>query len=281
MLRFGIGLTGFTFVDCAGKNIDRVAIGRGLGSRVLGHYQQALFVYYNILDTLVYTLHQVAISGLSKLQNEPEEFRRCWSSALSTVAFYVMPCFGLLAVTSQDVVVLLLGERWATAGLILSVLALRGIPHAIERTTGWLYVATGRTDRWMRYGMAATAVQVVALLVGLPFGTMGVAVTYTASMFVWFLPAVAYAGRPMQIGVAEVIRSVGRPLVGSLAAAGLGICLRHWIVEDTNTLVRALVGCSVYALVYLGVVVFGAERHVRLKTPGRRPMIRAAAGWVG
>ena len=37
--------------------------------------------------------------------------------------------------------------------------------------------------------------------------------------------------------------------------AGLGICLRHWIVEDTNALVRVLVGCSVYALVYLGIVV--------------------------
>ena len=106
-----VGLTGFTFVDCAGKNIDRVAIGRGLGSRVLGHYQQALFVYYNILDTLVYTLHQVAISGLSKLQNEPEEFRRCLVDCIVySLAFYVMPCFGLLAVTSQDVVVLLLGR---------------------------------------------------------------------------------------------------------------------------------------------------------------------------
>ncbi len=255
MLRFGLHLTGSALIEFGGRNIDRVAIGRSLGARMLGYYQQALFVYYNLLDVLVFTLHQVAIVGLSKLQNDAEEFRRSWAKALSTLAFYTMPIFGLLAVTSQDIVVVLLGKRWSTAGLILSVLALRGIPHAVERTSGWLYVSTGRTDRCVRYGVFATIVQVIALFCGLLFGPMGVAVSYTAFMFVLFVPAVAYAGRPLEIGPAMVLRTVGRPLIGSLTAAAFGFGLRHWVLTDFNSLLRALILGLAYVAAYLLIVV--------------------------
>jgi PST family polysaccharide transporter len=105
-----------------------------------------MFIYDNLLDVLVFPLHQVAIASLSKLQGDLVALRRSWAKALSTVAFYAMPAFGLLSVTSRDLVVTLLGPKWANAGVILSILALRGIPHSVERTLGWLHVAAGRTD---------------------------------------------------------------------------------------------------------------------------------------
>jgi PST family polysaccharide transporter len=150
MLGFGFNITKFSLLDFAGKSSDRVAIGYRSGATNLGYYQNALFVYDNLLDVLVFPLHNVAVASLSKLRGDLSELRRSWAKALSVVAFYAMPAFGLLAVTSRDIVVILLGAKWASAGVLLSVLALRGIPHAIERTLRWLHVTAGRTDRWVR-----------------------------------------------------------------------------------------------------------------------------------
>ena len=254
-LRFGFNITAYCITDFAGRSSDRVAIGYRIGPRGLGQYQNALFVYDNLLDVLVFPLHGVAVAGLSKLRDNLTELRNSWSKALSTVAFYAMPAFGLLAVTSRDVVVILLGAKWASAGMLLSVLAFRGIPNCVERTLGWLHVSAGRSDRWMRWGVFATCAQFVALLCGLPFGPMGVAFAYVVSMFVLFVPAVAYAGRPFDIGPADVISIVGRQLTGALAAAGIGFLLRVILLRGTPPLLRAVVLSAVYLAAYLTIVI--------------------------
>jgi PST family polysaccharide transporter len=253
MVSFGLSVSGFSLTDFVGRNSDRVAVGHGLGARTLGFYQNALFIYDNLLDVLVFQLHQVAIASLSKLQNDLVELRRSWAKALSTATFYAMPAFGVLAVTSRDLVIMLLGPKWASAGVILSVLALRGIPHSAERTLGWLHVAAGKTNRWFRWGVAATCGQLLALVIGIRFGTMGVAYAYVIFMFISFIPALAYAGHPLGIKVRDVIRAVGAQLVGALTAVALGFALRPALTSFSSFTRTAILGVS-YAAVYLLVV---------------------------
>ena len=165
-----------------------------------------------------------------------------------------MPAFGILAVTGQDLIVLLVGEKWSSAGVLLSVLALRGIPHVVERTLGWLHVAAGRTDRWMRWGVVAASVQLVALFSGLPFGPMGVAVAYVLCMYVLFVPSIAYAGRPLGIGAGDVVKVVGRPLAGALSSAALGFLLRYTLLAHAPRLERMALVALAYLVLYIVVV---------------------------
>jgi polysaccharide transporter, PST family len=255
MLRFGLHLCGFSVTDFVARNADRVAVGRGLGARALGYYQSALLVYDNLLDVLIFPLHQVAVSGLSRLQDDHEELRRAWAKALSTVAFCAMPAFGVLAVTSSDLIVLLLGTKWATAGALLSVLALRGIPHSIERTLGWLHVAAGRTDRWFLWGILAAVVQLTALLFGLRYGPFGVVWALTLSMYLLFVPAIVYAGRPLGIRSGDVIRAIGAQVVGALAGSGAGFAARVWLLSEASTIERMGILVLLYVMTYLVVVV--------------------------
>ena len=255
MLKLGLNITGFTMTDFTGRSGDKVAIGYRSGAMALGYYQNALFVYENLLDGLVAPLHGVAVTSLSKVRDDLKEVRRLWGKALSTLAFYSMPAFGILAVTSQDLIGLLLGAKWSHAGILLSTLALRGIPHTVERTLGWLHVAAGRTDRWMKWGVFAVCAQLLALFCGLPFGPTGVVLAYVICMFILFIPAIAYAGKPLGIGAKDVIQVVWRPLAGSLLAAVMGFTLRYALADNVSGLVRAVVLALSYGAVYLVMVV--------------------------
>ena len=135
MLGFGGNVLGFSMVDFLAKNMDRIGIGSRSGARLLGYYQSALLVYDNTLD-LTFPLHNVAVASLSKLQSDVTSLRTLWAKALSTLAFYGMPAFGILSVTGQDTIVLLLGEKWSSASLLLSVLALRGPAHLASCAAG-------------------------------------------------------------------------------------------------------------------------------------------------
>jgi polysaccharide transporter, PST family len=255
MLKFGLNSTGFTMSDFAGRSSDKVAIGYRSGAGPLGYYQNATFVYDNLLDILVFPLHGVAVASLSKVREDLKELRRLWGKALSTLVFYAMPAFGILAVTSRDVIAMVLGAKWSSAGILLGILALRGIPHSVERTLGWLHVAAGRTDRWMRWGLFATAMQIVALLCGLPYGPKGVVVAFVVCMFVLFIPAIAYAGQPLGIGARDVVREVWRPLAGSLIAVAVGFTMSYTIFANLARIPRTAALIFVYAAVYLVTVV--------------------------
>ncbi len=161
---------------------------------------------------------------------------------------------------------LLLGAKWASSGMLLSVLALRGIPHSVERTLGWLHVTAERSDRWMRWGVFATVAQFTALFCGLPFGPIGVAVAYVASMFILFVPAIEYAGRPLGIGARDVVSAVGRQMTGAVAAAGVGFLLRVTVLAGMGSLERTLALTVAYTVVYLGIVVgvFGVWTPITL-----------------
>jgi polysaccharide transporter, PST family len=271
-VKFGLNITGFSLTDFAGRSSDRVAIGYRMGASGLGQYQSAMFVYDNLLDVLVQPLHGVAVASLSKLRDDLSELRRAWGKALSMVAFFAMPAFGLLASTSQDVVVLLLGRKWASAGLLLSVLAFRGIPQSVERTVGWLHVTAGRSDRWMKWGLFATAVQVAGLLCGLPFGPLGIAVAYVATMFLLFVPGIAYAGRPLDISAGDVVRIVWRPVLASLSAAAIAFATRWTLLPDMHPLWRAVVLGTVYLTAYLALVL--GVLHVRTPVRTTRTLVR-------
>ena len=141
------------------------------------------------------------------------------------------------------------------AGALLSVLALRGIPHSTERTLGWLHVAAGRTDRWFRWGILATCIQLVAVLCGLPFGAFGIVWAHVISMYLLFVPALAYAGRPLGIRSREVIAAIGAQLTGSLISAGVGFAARTWLLRGASSIERTAVLVLLYLAVYLAVVV--------------------------
>jgi polysaccharide transporter, PST family len=268
MLRFGVNLIGFTMSDFVARNGDRVAIGYRFGPEGLGLYQKALLFYENLLDVLTNPLHGVAVASLSRLRDDVVGLRRAWAKALSVLAFWGMPAFGLMAVTGQDVIVLLLGEKWSGAGLLLSILALRGIPHVVERSLGWLHVTAGRADRWARWGVFASCAQLGAIVIGLWFGLAGVVIASAICTAVLSIPAIAYAGRPLGIRFVDVVKAVGPQMIGALTAVGLCHAIGALSLAEAPRVVRiASLGGS-YVISYFVVVVwlFGVRTPVDVVT---------------
>ncbi len=255
LVGFGVGVTGFTMTDYLARSADRLAIGFFQGAGPLGYFQNAFTIYSNLLSILTEPLHNIAASGLSKLRNDVKDLKRSWAMALSALSFFSAPAFAIVAVTGQDFVVLLLGQKWAPAGPLLCIFAVRGIAHSVERTMGWLHVAAGRSDRWMRWGLVSAVVQLMALAVGLPFGVIGVATTYTIVMFGLFIPALVYAGRPLGIGTKDVLHAVGPQTVAGLIAVAVGFATQLMIMADISQVMRFLASIPICLASYLMVVV--------------------------
>jgi PST family polysaccharide transporter len=166
-----------------------------------------------------------------------------------------MPAAAILSVTAEDLTVLLLGEKWRAAGLLLSIIALRGIFQVIEGSQGWLHLSIGRADRWRNWGFVSLIVQVVAVLGGLPYGATGVAVAIVIASLLIAVPSISYAGRPIDIGAAVVIRAVGGQLIGAVSTAAGGWWLQATALTHCPGFIRILLSIGFCISIYLSIVV--------------------------
>jgi len=261
MARFGLHVMGFSITYTLAKAVDRILLGLFYRPAQVGYYQNAITLYENSIFSALAQVHTVGSTALSKLQSNPVALGQKYEAALSTLAFFVMPLAAILSVTGEDVTVVLLGVKWHIAGLLLRIIALRGIFQVIEASQGWLHLSIGRADRWRNWGIVTLAVQVAAVLAGLPFGPTGVAVACVIEGVLIAFPSIAYAGHPIGVGSAIVLRAVGPQLIGAIGAAAGGTWLQMAVIGHFPAIVRIVVSASFCAFTYL-IVVVGLFRRI-------------------
>ena len=255
MVRFGLHVVGFSVTYTLARAVDRIALGLFYRPDQVGYYQNAVTLYDNSIFSALIQMHTVGSAALSKLQSNPAALRGKYEAALSALAFFVMPLAAILSVTAEDLTVILLGEKWRAAGSLLSIIALRGIFQVVEGSQGWLHLSVGRADRWQNWGIVSLVVQVVAVLGGLPFGAKGVAMAVVIASLLIAVPSITYAGRPIGIGAAVVIRAVRAQLIGAITTAAGGWWLQTTILADYSSPVRIFLSGGFCILIYLAIVV--------------------------
>src|SRR5262245_21202210 len=255
MVFIGLHVASFSVTYTVARAVDRIALALFYRPDEVGYYQNATTLYdYSIFAALV-QVHTVGSAALSKLQSNPAALARKYEAALSALAFFVMPAAAILSVIAQDLTVILLGEKWQPAGLLLSIIALRGIFQVVEGSQGWLHLSIGRPDRWRNWAIVSLLVQIVAVLGGLPFGATGIAVAVVVASLLIALPSISYAGRPIGIGAALVIRAVGHQLIGAISIAAGGWWLQTTALTHCSSFVRISLSIAFCISVYLIIVV--------------------------
>ena len=255
MIRFGMHVVGFSLVYSISRAADRIALGLLYSPKTVGYYQNAVNLYDNSIFLALAQLHNVGSAALSKLQSSPTALIQKYEAALSLLAFFAMPAAATLSITARDVVGVVLGAKWQPAGALLAILALRGIFQAVEGSQGWLHLSLGRPDRWKNWGVINAVVQVVAICCGLPFGATGVAIAMVVASALVACPSISYAGRPVGIGTALVIRATGRQFIGAILCVAAGWLVQATMLQHVSSITRILVSTCVSNVIYLPVVV--------------------------
>ena len=179
LLKFGGNLTGFSLVNYLARNLDDFLIGKLFGAQELGIYQKSYEILMVPLRQLNAPVSSLAIPMLSRMVDQPERYKRTYLRLLEKVLLVTMPAAGWLMATSQDLVVVVLGDQWVLAGPIVMWLALSMVSQPIGNSTGWLFITQNRTGDMFKWGWIGSATAVVSFLIGLPWGALGVALAYS------------------------------------------------------------------------------------------------------
>jgi polysaccharide transporter, PST family len=181
MLRFGGHLTGYNLINFAGSNLDAVLIGKVAGSVALGFYDRAFKLVAAPIWQISLPVDRIAVSLLSRLHMSGDQYRRAYLQMLQVLLLVTVPAVACVAMTSPVFVPIVLGRPWIEAAPIVTWLAVATAFAPFSISAYWLFVSQGRAGEQLNYVCGKTAISVAALLIGLPWGALGVARSYAAA----------------------------------------------------------------------------------------------------
>lgn len=250
MVKFGSDIMGFNIVNYFARNLDNILIGRFYGSGPLGFYSKAYQLLMTPIQNLRDPLTRVAMPALSRLQNEPENYRNYYMKFVSILAFISMPLVAFLFVCSDQVINIVLGPQWGEASELFRILALVAFIQPVLSTRGVVLISTGKSRKYLVLGVIGAIITCVSFMVGLPWGAKGVAMGYTVNMYLKIFPFLYLSFRDTPIRVVDFMKAVYRPFFSSLAM-GVTIIFLLQVLQNFNDVVLVAVCLPISVLVYL------------------------------
>ena len=248
-------------VNYFARNSDNLLVGWRFGAPALGFYKRAYDLFSLSTTQLVSSTTVVAVAALSRVRENREQYLRYLMGAMGVIALVGMGIAGDLTLVGKDLIRLLLGPKWNTAGDIFTYFAPGIGVMILYGTHGWIHLSIGRADRWFRWGIVEWTVTILLFIAGLHWGPQGIAAAWCVSYWTLIIPAMWYAGRPIGLSAGPMLRTVWRCIVASLVAGGIcKLALSRWkwlaaVKGIQGAGLRVLVDSAAFTILYLAAVI--------------------------
>lgn len=248
MLSLGRNIAGFAMLNVFGRNMDVLVIGRQLGAQPLGLYAKAYQLINLPTDNTNEPLNTVALPALSRLIETPARYREAYLRMLEKVVLIIMPCVAVIFAASDWIVYLVLGGKWQQTASVLRLLTLSGLFYPVGNSVLWLMISQGRGRDMFRWAFLGAPISVLSYVVGLPWGVIGVAASYSLARLLIIDPLMYwFAGREGPVSTADIYRSA-LPFAAA-AVSGALLCFGLRQVFTIHNPLLGLIGCSLIVAV--------------------------------
>jgi PST family polysaccharide transporter len=264
LLSFGGDLTAFNLVYFICSSVDKILIGRFFGATPLGMYRQGAQLAALPATQLVYPVNNVAQSVLSRLQSDPERYRRSYSKLLTALCTVVMPLMLFLAIFARETILVAFGENWLPATTILQILAITYFIEPAAATVGSVMLTCGKSRRYLILGVITSFALAASFVAGIPWGAEGIAFGHLAFTWLSLVPCLLWSFEGTPISLRTFGKAISRPFVASFLMA----------VLLYNLKVSEVLGGAAATFVVCGILMPPLYCSFWLVIPGGRSAIR-------
>ena len=284
MLRFGGAVTLYGLVVYITYNIEKIFLGRKYGSDALGLYGKAYELIYLPTRIVSTAIGMVAFSSLARLQNEPDRLKSYFLKGFSLFVSIILPSTIACAIFADDLILVILGPKWAGAVPIFQLLAPSVLVFGLIQPLAWLLMALGLERRNLKISLVLAPLAVSSYLIGLPYGPSGVALAFSTVMVLWLVPQIVWSLHGTTISPRELLLAASRPLLAVVLAAAVAVGAQSFAVEIPSAFIRLALGgaamLAVYAFVLLFVLkqstlYFDALRGLRIRSESPSECVKA------
>jgi lipopolysaccharide exporter len=267
LFRFGRWVLGSSVVAFLTMQGDDVFLGKLLGATALGAYQIAYQLSHTPATEIALLCGTVMMPTYARVQHQPARLRAAFLEVFELVASAALPLAAFTLFAAHELVVGLLGTRWAAAVVPVQVLAVSALLHVLTATGSPAFIGTGRphVHFWMNLARLCVMVPTIYPLTK-AFGVAGTALSVALGMAA-AVPLWARIVPTLHVRWRAVLRA-SEPGLGLGLLAALGVGLGRFL-PAANVQVRLVVELAA------GGSFFGLASWAMARRYGRGPYVQA------
>jgi PST family polysaccharide transporter len=168
-----------------------------------------------------------------------------------------------VGVTAPVLIPFLIGEQWAPTAPIFAWLALAALHRPVSMSMNFLFISQGRARDYFIWSLFSAATSIAAVVVGLRWGALGVAISFALSDVLLRLPALWWwVSRKGPVSQFDLYRAAAPFAAGSVAAFAALLALQ-----------RVTFSSSLFELIVSAIVAYAASWGVAALFPtGRKTL---------
>lgn len=222
VLSFGIWIFLSTALGFLSNQGDRLIMGIWMDMSELGVYTIAA-ILASVVNMIITTLSFRILQPLYRQHIENNDIKKIYKIRDRLNLICITGCV-VLSIIGNFVVELLWDPRYAAAGWMTQLLAIRGIGFCLYSTLQAYLLSSGNSFSLMKYQAAHTTYLVLGIIVGAQFGTIGIMVAFSISTIVCY-PIMAFNAR--QLGFSKFNMDT------YLTVAGLVLAVSGWHIFNS------------------------------------------------
>lgn len=253
LISFGLPMMFTALINAVYSNIYSLIIGKQYSARQLGLYNRAEnysgYVSYNLSDMSMRALYPI----LSRAQDNLEQMKTAALRILHASAFVVVPINVFLMVKADDIICILLTDKWLEMAPLVQILCVSSMAYVVSNLHMNLFKAIGRTNILFVCELVKKILGILILIVTYQYGLIIMAWGILIYSLLNILVSSFFIYRFVGISLIEQIRQVS--LVSFNALIPIAICFLLAFIFD-NLYLRFLLTFVAYFGVYilLGVI---------------------------
>lgn len=261
MMRFGSAITLNSLIVYVAYNMDKVLLGRLWGAEVLGIYGRAYQLINIPTENLNSAVGGVAISALSRLQDDPVRFKSYFLKGYAMVLVLTIPLTIACALFGYDIILVLLGRKWVAAVPIFRLLAPTILAFALINPLSWLLFSSGLVGRSLKMALVIAPLVVLSYVGGLWYGSEGVAFGYSTMMALLVVPMIVWATHGTIVSWRDVLRAARPPAIAAAVATAVALAVRYAWLQGVPQLPKLVAECGVLGVLYVGILLADSNQR--------------------
>jgi len=172
LITFGLPMLLTALVHSIYNNLYSLVIGKRYDARQLGLYNRAenysCYVAYSLSDMSMRALYPI----LSRVQDDLEQLKVAALRILHASAFIVVPINIFLLIKAEDIIRILLTDRWLEMAPLMQVMCISSMAYVVANLHTNLFKAIGRTQILFICELIKKILGILILLLTFQYGLM-------------------------------------------------------------------------------------------------------------
>ena len=251
---YGFNFLGDSSVNYWSRNFDNFIIAKVLGSNDLGIYTRAYSLMLLPLRNVSTIVTKVMFPAFSQKQDDLQLLKKYYLNIIQYIALITFPLMIGLSLVSKEFVLLFFGKQWSAMIPILSILSGLGAIQSIISLNGLIYNSLGKVNIAFRVSILTNIVLIVAFVIGVNYGLIGVAYSYLIASALLLIPMYKIAIKQLSISLLEVFDVLRGIMFATLIMAIVLSVINNY--TELSLIAGLILKILISAVVYFLLVVF-------------------------